>query len=641
MATNVTAKTRPGRETATGPTQDSIRMCIDRPLPPELQAVAARAAIAENPANVPAVRFRPGLGVADVPVEEIAVLVAKQWQNGRTLRVRFLDGDPAVQARLQPYAHEWSKYANIRFEFGDDPDAEIRISFQDVGRSWSNLGTDALVVPRNEATMNYGWLTPSSAEDEYSRVVIHEFGHALGCIHEHQNPVADIPWDKEAVYRYYAGPPNFWTPDMVDFNLFRRYSATQTNFSEFDPESIMLYAISNDLTIGDFEVGWNRTLSTVDKRFIATVYPKAETAQPAPSMARGWQRESGADMQTVLEEQAPGTDQEAYLPIDSYFGSLGRTRPDPGLEENVMLPGTIQARDEDIDVAFWNIEWFNKNVERKVRGVARFIADMNLDVWALEETSPAATERLVALLRDAYGLDFGFAASEPDAPNGKQSTTVMWNRATVAGGAEAWPEEIETVLRLTSRDDLAPLEAIEEAIHGKIFDRYPGLFHLSAQANPEFGFYIVPLHLKAMDEGSLRRQLASRVLGAAVKKMIGDGADGDWILGGDVNAELGSGDFEALTSSGLTAVSAQDERDGAISYIEGPKSLIDHIFLSQNLASRFGTQHFSIVAAEKEIPNYAASISDHRPVMIRLHIAAGIEEGVGVAGLPVPEWLRV
>jgi endonuclease/exonuclease/phosphatase family metal-dependent hydrolase len=346
----------------------------------------------------------------------------------------------------------------------------------------------------------------------------------------------------------------------------------------------------------------------------------------------------------IQESVEVGSDHEAFLPIDSFFGNTGRAVRDPFVEEDVALPGEIKARDEDIDVAFWNIEWFNTNVDRKVRAVARFIADMNLDIWALEETSPAATERLVALLDDAYGLDFGYGASEPDAPNGKQSTTVMWNRATVTGGPQAWPSEIEEVIRLSSRDDLTPLEELEEAVHGKIFDRYPGLFHLGARANPAFDFFVVPLHLKAMAEGSMRRQLASRVLGAAVKKMIRDGADGDWVLGGDINAPLASGDFDALTMAGLTAVSAQDAADGAISYIKGPKSLIDHIYLSQNLAAKFGAEHFSIVAVEKEIPDYVATISDHRPVMIRLHIGpvggGVVEESVAAASIPIPDWLR-
>lgn len=346
----------------------------------------------------------------------------------------------------------------------------------------------------------------------------------------------------------------------------------------------------------------------------------------------------------LLERAGVNAGTEAHLPVASYFGNLGRTIPDQLIEENVAVPGEIQARDEDIDVAFWNIEWFNTNVDRKVRGVARFIADMNLDIWALEETSPAATGQLVRLLDEAYGLDFAYGSSEPDAPNSKQSTTVMWNRATVSGGPQAWPPEIEEIIRLTSRDDLSPLEALEEAVHGKIFDRYPGLFHLQARANPAFDFYVVPLHLKAMAEGSLRRQLASRVLGAAIKTMIRDGADGDWIVGGDINAPLASGDFAALTAAGLTAVSAQDAADGAISFIEGPLSLIDHIYLSQNLATMFGAEHFTIIAADKEIPNYVETISDHRPVMVRLHIGARADritgEGPGAAGVPLPDWLR-
>ena len=329
-------------------------------------------------------------------------------------------------------------------------------------------------------------------------------------------------------------------------------------------------------------------------------------------------------------------------PVEGYFKSLGRTDSevsDPGIEEDVKPPSEINAGDEDLDIAFWNIEWFNKNVETKIRGVARFIADMKLDVWALEETSPQATEKLVRLLDDAYGLDFDFDSSEPNAANAKQSTTVMWNRATVNGSRETWLAEIETVLRLTSNGDLTPLEELEsaeEAVHGKIFDRYPGLFRLQAKRNPQLDFYLVPLHLKAMSEGSLRRRLASRVLAAAVKKMIGEGADADWILGGDVNAPLASGDFEALIEGGLQAVSAQDEKNGAISYIKGPKSMIDHIFLSKNLTDKFDNVDFTVVAANQEIPDYIKTISDHRPVMMRLHIGQPLEESI--AALSLPQW---
>ena len=130
----------------------------------------------------------------------------KLWQNGRTLRVRFLDGQAAVQERVRTIAAEWEDVVNLTLRFVTSGTAEIRVSFAEQDVSWSTVGTDALTVPRAQPTMNYGWLTPSTDALEYQRVVRHEFGHALGMIHEHQNPAATgrIPWDRPRVYAYYA-----------------------------------------------------------------------------------------------------------------------------------------------------------------------------------------------------------------------------------------------------------------------------------------------------------------------------------------------------------------------------------------------------------------------------------------------------
>lgn len=246
---------------------EEVRVCIDRYLPEELVERAYHLAIQENPDNKPSGPEFEGMGDAELALES-----GKKWSNGRTLKAAFLDGEPDVQARVEARAHTWSKYANIKFDFGSYPDAEIRISFALQG-SWSYIGTDALSIPVGKPTMNLGWLRRESPDEEVERVVLHEFGHALGCIHEHQNPAAGIPWDVDEIYRYYTGPPNYWPKAQVFHNLLRKYSETLTQHSEFDKESIMLYPIPNEHTVGDYEVGWNRTLSDQDEKFIAEMYP--------------------------------------------------------------------------------------------------------------------------------------------------------------------------------------------------------------------------------------------------------------------------------------------------------------------------------------------------------------------------------
>jgi len=81
----------------------------------------------------------------------------------------------------------------------------------------------------------------------------------------------------------------------------------------------------------------------------------------------------------------------------------------------------------------------------------------------------------------------------------------------------------------------------------------------------------------------------------------------------------------------MVALSAQDEGEGAFSYLKRPKSLIDHIFLSPNLAQTYGAGDFFIVAAEKTLPKYLKRLSDHRPVLVRLSLKtqapAGAEAG--------------
>jgi endonuclease I/V8-like Glu-specific endopeptidase/endonuclease/exonuclease/phosphatase family metal-dependent hydrolase len=332
-----------------------------------------------------------------------------------------------------------------------------------------------------------------------------------------------------------------------------------------------------------------------------------------------------------------------------YFGALGRIPTSVGAESALeRVVDSYRGEAKDVDIGFWNIEWFNKFYTSKLERVAQIILQMNLDVWAFEESSPQATRALVENLSSQYQADYGFAASEPDAPAGKQSTTLIWNRKTVECQPIQWPEKIDRWFGLdsTAFQDASDLvlesnssSLTLEKVDGKIFDRYPGLFKVSTVnrgAGKEVDFFVVPLHLKAMGEGSKRRALASRILAVAVQTMITEfQADADWILGGDLNATLASGDLSNLSRGQLKAISASDEAEGAFTYVKQPhRSLIDHIFLSPNLSQLVDEEDYFIVAKDRTLPDYL-SVSDHRPVLVRLSLKETAEETPGRPSNPL------
>jgi hypothetical protein len=242
-------------------------LCTQKEVPPELEDLATTLAIQENPSN---------MGQYDA---SMAVATRRIWAPGRKLRVKILNGHERARDRIQHYANVWTKYANIKFEFVEWGEAEIRVNIDGSRQTWSHVGTNNLVVPVNEPTMNFGWLSENTPESEYSKVILHEFGHALGCIHEHQSPTNGIPWNRSAVYTYYERVG--LSPAEVEKNILRKYDQNITQYTKFDKYSIMLYPIPRRLTLDGFGTRTNTRLSNTDKLFISLVYPIDEV-KPFP-----------------------------------------------------------------------------------------------------------------------------------------------------------------------------------------------------------------------------------------------------------------------------------------------------------------------------------------------------------------------
>ena len=227
------------------------KVCFDRILPYELQRpfVGRMLSLAIGPSRA-------------------AFQVAKLWPNGSTIRIRFLNGTPQQHDIVKQFAIEWTEYANLSFDFNNAANAQVRIAFNDDG-AWSYVGTDALGIPNNQPTMNFGWLDQN--------VVLHEFGHMIGMIHEHQNPRDNlIEWNKPVVNAALSGPPNFWDQATIDHNIYEKYAISQINGSDFDDASVMLYSFPASWTVNGFHTEPNETLSALDKEFAHRVYPRTD-----------------------------------------------------------------------------------------------------------------------------------------------------------------------------------------------------------------------------------------------------------------------------------------------------------------------------------------------------------------------------
>ncbi|MER9304242.1 hypothetical protein [Mesorhizobium sp. M0496] len=259
--------------TAGGP----VRICFERIIPDELdpERMVRRQMRQQMIEAAGGEKKLKADGV--LTVAKMALVNSKKWTAGSVLRCRFLDGSVKMKSKVKAIALEWQKYADIKLQFVTKGSAEIRISFFADSGSWSAVGRDALntsYFPTHQPTMNYGWLRDDTDDEEYHRVVTHEFGHALGCIHEHQNPKFTRTWNEAAVMKYFQGPPNYWDPNDIKSNVLDKYSPSGIAATEFDPDSIMLYAFDAALfSDGLGPTNQNTVVSPTDVKMIKKMYP--------------------------------------------------------------------------------------------------------------------------------------------------------------------------------------------------------------------------------------------------------------------------------------------------------------------------------------------------------------------------------
>lgn len=121
-----------------------------------------------------------------------AVLVKENlWPQNSLLNVVFLDGSTKAKSLVKAYSVLWVENTNLSLRFYSSIDqapevTHIRISFKH--HTGSQLGNQRDHLSK-KATMNLFALISHQISDlGAKRLILHEFGHALGLEHEYLSP---------------------------------------------------------------------------------------------------------------------------------------------------------------------------------------------------------------------------------------------------------------------------------------------------------------------------------------------------------------------------------------------------------------------------------------------------------------------
>jgi hypothetical protein len=304
---------RANQDAATESAATRLRYCDQKPQPPPV--------------------FAPGLGQGRI---DALVVGLSKWSNGTVLHYYFFDDDEKdgstitfqdgtsrfetwvagkdQQDVVRTAFDKW-KDVGVGLEFQEVTErtqAEVRVGFLfDFDGSWSYVGREILKQGSNDRTMNFGW---DLTADEYGMTTaLHEIGHTLGMPHEHQNPFSGIEWDEEAVYTYFAGPPNRWTRDKTLLNVLQKLEANAVSGSTWDPDSIMEYAFPKGLIKApapyDLGISPPGILSPLDISWMRSWYPAIEAAptELAPFTSADSQLSAGEQVNYTLRPPATRT----------------------------------------------------------------------------------------------------------------------------------------------------------------------------------------------------------------------------------------------------------------------------------------------------------------------------------------------
>lgn len=311
---------------------------------------------------------------------------SKYWQKGQVIRVYLINGYLAEQAEMKKALSEIALHTELSFIYTTNRlESDIRISFNKGWGSYSYLGTDALFIPKSEETMNIGWRGLD--------VCRHEALHAIGALHEHQNPNEGIEWDEKAVIQDLSGAPNYWTLEEIRYNVLNKIDKATVDATAYDPNSIMLYYFPASWTKNGISSNDNPTFSKKDMEFMKKIYATTPEDKIAPVLTL--KRES----QLVINEG------EEYIE----YGATALDNSDGDISSNILITSNVDTSKEGLYHVTYTITDKAGNKTEKVRTIMVqskvelkvFLKNLFPSKYRLDQL----TENQLVLISDNLGLE--------------------------------------------------------------------------------------------------------------------------------------------------------------------------------------------------------------------------------------------
>jgi hypothetical protein len=194
------------------------------------------------------------------------------WKERKPIKVHFLNGDAKFHDAVREFAPEWCCEADLSLNFEPGGTPDITINFAPIRGYYGIYNSFLGQASRGRVpSMNLIFPPHTSSRVVLKRYILHEFGHALGLIHEHQSPGVDFSWNEKEVIEWFDRHVG-WDEEMVRRQVLTPYVTSSTSNTRFDPKSIMLYPIYPGWASSGVVTTWNDDLSETDRSFIANLY---------------------------------------------------------------------------------------------------------------------------------------------------------------------------------------------------------------------------------------------------------------------------------------------------------------------------------------------------------------------------------